>query len=832
MAFPPLTPAEIKKRPLFSPLLLLLGLILLDEREWVDSKFLLSLALIASTVYLVLASLRRLAPSKNAIYLLLIFVLGELSLVIWHQQTAPVDLLLFKSPHPYEGEVVQEPTLKEGKVKVKVRLNKILDKTPARPGGIILLTYLGHEPLLHRGDLVQWNAKLKPPHAYNNPGVFNYARYLKFNGISATTFVYVPDTIVVTLKAESSWWQKTTQGIKTRIDEDLSRKNPKESQTAKGVLKALMWGDESGLMDEDWKLFRNFGLAHLLVISGMHFGVVAFFLFFGVIFLFRFYPKSFLYLPVRKIAAGTTLVFMTLYYFFCEPSPSLTRGYLAASCFLITLLIDRPKDLLNIIFLAALAILIRSPYDLFSLSFQFSFAAVLSLFFIYPRIKEGVSRIAAKILHQQDAKKSIIKIFLSGGLELILANVSIAIGLAPLLIFYFQEYSLSSLVMNLWATPVIELLIVPLGLIGLVMEIIFPAISPLTLFMPLKLLEGVLFILDKSQYFFHPPILVFPPHGWELSLYYLLLVALFLKIPSQIKKGVLSMVLLIFFVDSLFFIHSTYFSDKVRITQIDVGQGDSLLLELPGPKRFLVDGGGSPFFDMGHSVLIPFLLARRIPKLDAVFITHADTDHYLGLQGVLDRYPVGQLFWNGVMDKTPEYRQLFTTAEAKKIPIIQVERGENLFKVNSPGGKNYSLDVLSPGPEERTGTKDNNRSIVLRLSAFGFSALLTGDLEDLGERRLINLYGSSGLLHADYLKVGHHGSRTSSSADFLKAVSPKFAAIGVGANNRFNHPNNRVMERFSAMGIPVYRTDVHGAISVEFTKKGLYARPYIDAPPF
>lgn len=851
MALPHLTPAEINRRPLFPPLLLLIGLILLDALGLSDAPLLFLLALVTSTVYLVLVGLRKIPPSKTMVCLLILFVVGECSLMVWHGQSPPVDPLLFKSAHLYEGVVIDEPEIKEDKIKVKVRLERILDATPTHTDGIILLTYLGSSPSLKPGDLVQWNSKIKPPHGYKNPGVFNYARYLQFNGIKATAFINDPGLMVVTHRGQSSWWRKASDGIKERINEHLSHNQKRGSKTAvqpqvgdeqkslvvseisraHGVLIALLWGDESGIWEKDWKLFRDFGLSHLLVISGMHFGVVAFFLFYAVIFLFRFFPRSFLYLPVRKISASVTLVFLTLYYFFCVQSPSLTRGYLAASCYLIILLIDRPKDLLNILCLAAMAILIWSPYDLFGLSFQFSFVAVLSLFFIYPRLKKGVSKIIPGIVAQGDKKKSVKKIFLEGGLELILANVSISIGLSPLLIFYFHEYPLLSLLMNLWATPVVELLIVPLGLIGLVLEIVFPFIPPLTLHLSLKLLDGVLFILQKSQSLFPSPILVFPPHGWELFFYYLLLLALFLKIPPPIKKGVLWMVLIIFFVDALLFVHSSTYSNKVKITQIDVGQGDSLLIELPGAKRFLIDGGGSPYFDIGNEVLIPFLLEKRIPKLHAVCITHADTDHYLGLKTVLDRYPVEKLLWNGVMDETPEYQRLFKIAEAKKIPVFKVERGDNLFKLNPPSGANYSLQVLSPGPEEREGVKDNNRSIVLRLSAYGFSAILTGDLEDLGEKRLINHYGSTGLLKGDYLKVGHHGSRTSSSADFLKAVGPKLATVGVGAQNRFRHPNAQVMARFSAMGIPVYRTDVNGAIEVEFTEKGLKARPYIVVPP-
>ena len=504
------------------------------------------------------------------------------------------------------------------------------------------------------------------------------------------------------------------------------------SRPVAGILVALLWGDESLIDAETEKLFRDHGINHLLVISGLHFATLAFLIFEFFLGFGRLFPKLFLTLPMRKLAAGLTIVPLTLYFFFCESSPSVTRAFIGIVVYLAAIILSRSRDLLNVVFLAAFLILLVCPSDLFNLSFQLSFGAVLSLVLILPLLQGWVKKEptgpAGRIKGFQR-----FALFVFGGFwNLILVNLAVFVGLTPLLAFYFHRFSLDGFLMNLWAVPLIELIVVPLGLIALVFEIFFPVAASFLFTLDASLVNTALWILNRAQEWFGGPILVFPPRGWELALFTFFLLVLVLKIRPRVKTAMAIPIVIIFVIDLALRFYAVYGLGPFRVTQIDVGQGDSLLVELPGPRRVLIDGGGSPFFDLGENVLIPFFLHKRIPKLDAVCITHADSDHYLGLQAVLESYRVGELWWNGVVHAEPAYRQLFETAKRKGVKIVELTEGMMLST-----GPDDHWEVLSPGLHDKASAKDNNQSVVLRLTARGRTALFTGDLESWGEFKLI-----------------------------------------------------------------------------------------------
>ncbi len=749
---PPLTLREIAKRPLLIPLIIFLVVILADD------------------------------------YFRLPFF-----------DPPPLSPGLLDQTSLLEGIVTAEPEVKKGKVKA------VIDLAGGLQGKIQITLLANHSPF-HQGDSIRLTGKIKKPRTYHNPGAFDYARYLSRKGIQATVFINHSSSIEVIHQKKHSFLSRTSHQLKQKIGQSIG------DSPASGVLMALLWGEESALLEEVEEKFRNQGLAHLLVISGMHFAAIAWVLFYSILFLFRIYPPLYLYWPCRKIAALGVMILLTFYFLFCLPSPSLTRGYLAVMLYLAAIILNRSRDLLNILFLAALVILLFDPPALFDLSFQFSFIAVLSLILIFPWLKNKIGFLTKN------------RWFVQRLLDLILANLALLLGLTPLIIFYFHEFQWSGLFMNLWAIPLVELIIVPLGLLALpLVPWAFPVAS-LLFKIDLKLIDLVLWILDKADLYLTPPLLVFPPRGWELLVYYLLLLTFVLALNRSLKRKIITAGLLLLTIDVLGTLHEMSASDHFKITQIDVGQGDSLLIEFPGARRILVDGGGSRYFDLGENVLIPFLLHKRIPSLEAVCVTHADTDHYLGLITLLEKFPVKELWWNGVLDNSPDYLRLFEIAAARGIKMRELDKG-----INRPMGNSITVSVLFPGKEEKEGPKDNNRSIILKIKSPHFSALLTGDLEEFGEKRLLKAYQQHDL-DVDYLKVGHHGSRTSSSIAFLSATTPKIATIGVGYKNRFRHPHPSVVERLEDFKIPFYRTDHDGAIELTIHDNWLKISPFLGKP--
>lgn len=705
-------------------------------------------------------------------------------------------------PHPatYRGSLSERPLIQNQKAKLKVKLDS----------GVEILLTASPVPEnysdLKKGAAVEFNTQLKKPRSYKNPGGFDYARYLERRGIALTGFIAQADSIRIIQAAPAHFFSEWEQNFKSEIRKLLDG----YGLEAKSVLIALLWGEETDLSPDTETLFRHFGLSHLLVISGLHFALLALLIFKAIRLALKPWPRIFLWMPAPRLAAAGTLLALTGYYFFCESSPSVTRAYIAVTCYLTATLIQRSKDALNILFLAAILILALEPADLFNPSFQFSFLAAVSLLFIYPTLKRLIP------FSETDSAPTWRQKLIGKSVDLFLVNFSVFIGLTPFLVYHFHELNSVSLIMNLWAVPLIEMVIVPVGLIALALAFVSMGAAQSLLSLSLFLTEGMLRFLKWMAPHIPEPNLVFPPHGWELALYAVLVLAAVL--PGRIKaRGMVAGAILIVFAADIAWLHWQWnHSDSLKVTQLDVGQGDAILVRLPGPHAVLIDGGGSPYFDIGKNVLIPYLLHERIPRLDAVILTHSDSDHYLGLSAVLKEYPEAILWWNGAPEKSPAF-----DAFAEGVPEFKrrvVAAGDQI-----PLTRDSTIEALWPTAE--ISSKDNNRSLVLKLTDRGRTALFTGDIEKSVEAELVR----AGLLSKiDYLKVAHHGSRTSSTEDFLNATSPKIASLGAGISNRFGHPHLKTIDRFERMNIPLYRTDRDGAIEVEWAGEAINVKKFND----
>ena len=252
---------------------------------------------------------------------------------------------------------------------------------------------------------------------------------------------------------------------------------------------------------------------------------------------------------------------------------------------------------------------------------------------------------------------------------------------------------------------------------------------------------------------------------------------------------------------------------KLKIYFIDVGQGDSMLVKTVRGKNILIDGGGSkdPDYDIGEKILVPYLLDRRIKTLDYVIISHFDEDHATGVAQILGKIDVSSIILTRQLEENDIYRHILSIAKEKKIKLIYVKEGD-VLKI---GG--IKISIIHPENKLMINNPMNNNSIVCKVEYNSFSMLLTGDIEMEAEelilRKNINL-------KADVLKVAHHGSKTSTTGEFLKAINPKVALIGVGKNNNFGHPSNEVIQRLKENGTRIYRTDENGEISITVNKKG------------
>lgn len=304
-----------------------------------------------------------------------------------------------------------------------------------------------------------------------------------------------------------------------------------------------------------------------------------------------------------------------------------------------------------------------------------------------------------------------------------------------------------------------------------------------------------------------------------LVIMYYLIIMIFLnyhKLKKYIKKKIILIFLLaIVLIQSYILIVPS----DLKIYFIDVGQGDSTLIVTPNKKTILIDGGGSESknFDVGNDVLIPYLLDRKIYKLDYILISHFDTDHVGGILTVLNELKVGNVIISKQYKDSENFAEFKKIVNENNIKVIVVNKGERL-RIE----KDINIEILWPNNEELLKENSlNNNSIVCKLNYKSFSMLFTGDIEEIAEKQILKEYENSlELLDSTILKVGHHGSKTSSTQYFIEAVKPDIALIGVGENNKFDHPNGNVLERLKRYGTKIYRTDQMGEITLEIDKNG------------
>jgi competence protein ComEC len=539
--------------------------------------------------------------------------------------------------------------------------------------------------------------------------------------------------------------------------------------------------------------FNATGLAHILSISGTHFGLFSVVAFGFFVFLIKRLPYNFLqrltiYLSPSQAAALLCFPLMVLYLGISGGSVPAVRSFVMIGLFLAGLLIGRKGFWVNSVLLAASALVLWDPEVLQSLSFQLSFIAVLFIgFAVERRDEEG----------PEEKKKSRIVSFVTTSLRLTLAA---AAGTAPLVAYSFHYLSVISPLSNLLVAPLIGFVVIPLALVS---SFTYLAIG-VYLFAPLVGIGT-----DLSLWFVRMTATVpfadirfpsFPP-AFVLIFYALCLVYL----AFGRKKRLL---ILPFLPLLLYGIFAMFQAKVLSVTFLDIGQGDAAVVELPDGKTMVIDAGRT-----GHetAAYLKYLGKRTI---DALVITHSHPDHAGGMDYLLRRLPVTEVWDNGRLEHDDE-----VVLSGKHRPL---ERGDVIE------GKAYRIDVLHPYPEFYTlegndFVGENNDSLVLRMTGARHSFLFAGDVEDEAEEDLSHL---AAWLKSDVLKVPHHGGKTSVHPGLLFDISPSIAVISAGRDNAFGHPSPEMIEELSNRSI--YRTDLDGAIKVTERKNGLKVKTYKD----
>lgn len=626
----------------------------------------------------------------------------------------------------------------------------------------------------------------------------NYQEYLKNKKIYG--ILNCENELKVLKKKNLNFCNICINKLRNKLKENFINILDKEEA---GLAIGILLGDSSDIDDDIKDSFKNCSLSHMLAVSGAHLS----YLVLGLNFILneKIIGKRKCYI----INIISIIIFMIM----TGMSLSVIRAGISSILSIIAVLIYRKSDSFETLAFALLCTIIDNPFTIFNLGLQLSYLGTLGIIILNKKMNEFEQK------HQYNSK---MKVYL---IENTYVTLSATLLIFPIIMYYFNMISINFLIANLMLGPLLGLSII-LGLITLIISIIMMPIAKflgIFLNLILKFIIKVTYIISKIPM---SNITVVTPNIITMISIYLIITCLIIFIKKQNKvilKKIVPVIILITLIVNITV--NTNWRGELKIYFIDVGQGDSTYICTPNGTKILIDGGGSrepEKYDVGKQILLPYLLDRKVKKIDYMMVSHFDSDHCQGLEQVLQNIKVKNIIIGKQASICKEFEKIMEICRKKKVNIITVKRGG---KINID--KQLYFDILHPSDKMLDDGKGglNANAIVAKMyyttkNKKVFTMLFTGDIEKDAENDLVKEYGKQ--LKVDILKVAHHGSKTSSTSEFLQLAMPEIAIIGVGKRNTFGHPNEGVMQRIKEINAQIYRTDLNGEITIIVNLKGNY----------
>lgn len=698
-----------------------------------------------------------------------------------------------------------------------------------------LIIYVDKEYTFFPGDIVAINGIFSMAESKRNYSGFDYRKYLKMQEIYG--ILEVEEIYKIGKRGDFfSKLENLRLNFLNKIDKFYLEE---ESE----FLKSLLLGKTDGLTEKIKENFRDSSISHVLAISGMHVSYIII----GIEFVLNKIIKS------KKLKNYILIVFLLIFYLLTGGAVSALRACIMSSLILISSNCCR-KNNFYISFIFSFGIIIfLNPYNIFNIGLWLSYMGTLGIVLIYPFLK--------KILYHKFNLKSKLKnkkiLFriLNNIFENLLVTISAQILIFPIMIYVFNTISISFFVSNILISLFVGPVLI-LGYITIFADYIWFPISKIMICLEKILINLILKIAEVCAKLPFSKIIVVTPNFIYVIVFYmtiLLIVYCFHKKKIYIIKLLISYTFLknqivrfinisvfkfkknkeiqlfnkrnslykiiIFIIIFVSMLNQIYKENNIlEINFVDVGQGDCTYIKTPKGKNIIIDGGegNSDKYDYGEKVLLPYLLDKQVSRINYLIATHADSDHIGGLFAVLENIKVDKILIGIQPETSKQFEDLVEIAKRKNIEIIILKAGNKLIIE-----KNIYINVLWPIENKLIEENSlNNNSLVFKITYNNFSALFTGDIEEVAERQIVEEYKENGILNSTLLKVAHHGSKSSSINLFLEEVQPKVALIGVGQNNNFGHPNIGVLERLDFYKTKIYRTDENGEVNIFITKEG------------